>query len=107
MTNKCSIDGCDKYSISNKLCASHGGKRKRCNIPECDNQTVRNGRCVLHGKNYDICPICDREIKTTKREIGNWAHTKCRSRTSPKEHRKKILKQTKNMLLDDAPILTF
>ena len=110
MTNKCSIDGCEKYAITNKLCVGHGGKRKRCKISICDSQCVRNGLCIIHRKNSEIkiCPICNREIKPTKSITrDHWAHDKCLSRISMKEHRKKILKETQNMLLDDYPILIF
>ena len=49
---KCRIDGCNKYSTSNKLCTEHGGKNrhKKCVIKGCkSNARDRNQICVKHG----------------------------------------------------------
>ena len=47
--NKCSVDGCENYSLKGGICVKHGAKIKRCSADGCEKHVQKGGVCITHG----------------------------------------------------------
>ena len=55
--NRCKHEGCTKQAQNNSLCFKHGAERPTCKVEGCTNYIIKSGVCVKHGAKRPRCNV--------------------------------------------------